>query len=322
MKKIVINLFRIALVVLISTNQSFSQCSGGTNAGALTPTSSWQTVAVDGGTYYTFTATAGTTYYFSFCSTDGGSSTYDTQISILNNSGTPLGGTYYSDDFCGDDAKVTFPCTTAGTYRVLVNKYNCASQATMGTLAYKSAIPPSCPAGLGTSVVNIASLPYTLASGTTVGMVNDCNNATMVACGHTQDDNGLDVVYVTSPATTGNVTVTLTTASTAVSLAIFEGCPLLGNASTCQGYSYGTGNRVLTFCGMSGSTYYIVVDRRNTTGFTYSLAVSAPVPQVCSVGTVVPVATLPYSSSGRSTCGQLNDVTTANAESCGNSSYY
>ncbi|MFN0188523.1 MAG: FlgD immunoglobulin-like domain containing protein, partial [Bacteroidia bacterium] len=42
----------------------------------------------------------------------------------------------------------------------------------------------------------------------------------------------------------------------------------------------------------------------------------------CSVGTVVPVATLPYSSSGRSTCGQLNDVTTANAESCGNSSYY
>jgi hypothetical protein len=314
--------YLVVLAVLFSNVQIVNaQCTGGTSAGSLTPTGSWQSVSVNGGTYYTFSATAGLTYNFSFCPADGGSTIYDTQITILDNSGNPVAG-YYSDDFCGMASRVDFVCTSTATYRVLVNAYNCTTQAGMGTLRYKSYTPPSCPSGLGTGVTNVASLPYSVTGVSTSGQVNDCNNSTMNSCGHTQDDNGLDRVYVFTPATSGTFTVTLTAAATNISLAVFGGCPLAGNVSTCIGYSFGNNNRTVTGCAMAGQTYYVVVDRRNTTAFTFGLAITATTPASCSVGTVVNVASLPYSSTGRSTCGALNDVTTANAEACGNSSYY
>jgi hypothetical protein len=202
--------YLVMLAVLFSNVQIVNaQCTGGTSAGSLTPTGTWQSASVDGGTYYTFSATAGLTYNFSFCAADGGSSGFDTQITILDNSGNPVSG-YYSDDFCGVASRVDFVCTSTATYRVLVNLYSCTTQAGLGTLRYKSYTPPSCPSGLGTGVTNVASLPYSVTGVSTSGQVNDCNNSTMNGCGHVQDDNGLDRVYVFTPATSGNFTVTLT----------------------------------------------------------------------------------------------------------------
>lgn len=309
-------------ILLISCYElSLAQCTGGTSAGSLTPTSVWQSATVDGGTYFTFSATAGLTYNFSFCSADGGATSYDTQITIHDNSGSPISG-FYSDDFCGTASRVDFVCTSSATYRVLVNKYNCTTQTGLGTLRYKTFTPASCPTGLGTGVTNIASLPYSVTGVSTSGQVNDCNNSTMNSCGHTQDDYGLDRVYVFTPTVSGNFTATLTASANNISLAVFEGCPLTGNLSSCVGYSYGNNNRTVTGCALAGQTYYVVVDRRSNTAFTFGLTISAPVPTACNVGTVVSVPSLPYSSVGRSTCGALNDVTTANAESCGASGYY
>jgi len=73
----------IIVCLFVSIHQINAQCIGGTLAGSITPTTSWQFVnSVAGGNYYTIAATAGNSYFFSFCSADGGSSIYDTQIFI------------------------------------------------------------------------------------------------------------------------------------------------------------------------------------------------------------------------------------------------
>ena len=91
------------IFILGSSEISSAQCTAGYLAGAITPTSTWQstnTSGIAGKRYWTFAATAGFTYYFSFCAADGGSSTYDTQITILDNTGLVM-ASGFNDDFCG-----------------------------------------------------------------------------------------------------------------------------------------------------------------------------------------------------------------------------
>jgi hypothetical protein len=121
-----------------------AQCSGGTAAGTLTPAAGWQTINITTGNYYTFTVPAATgcsfpTYFFSFCSGDGGNAGFDTQITILNNTGAFAGG--YSDDACGLQSYVAWVPTAAGTYRVLLNTYFCGAGSN-ATLAYRMAPAP------------------------------------------------------------------------------------------------------------------------------------------------------------------------------------
>ncbi len=299
-----------------------SQCIGGTNAGAISPAAGWQTVAnVAGGTYYTFNATAGNVYYFSFCGSGGGSF-YDTEITILNNFGNPV--QYgFNDDYCGAASYVAWTCLNTATYRVLITKYQCALQTNMGTLAYRGGPPATCPAGLGTGVVNVASLPYTSGSTSTNAQVNDITSDNINYCGSANNYGGLDRVYVFTPATGGTVTINCNNSASRASLSVYEGCPLLGNNSVCVGSSYGNGNRSVVACLKQGVTYYVVVDSRQpTNNFNYTLTISAPVAAgSCVIGTTVPVVSLPYSSTGRTTCGKANDITAANAEPCGNGAY-
>lgn len=116
-----------------------AQCAGGASAGAITPTASFQTVCVPGGQYRTFSATAGVTYTFSFCQ-GGGSTTFDTEMTILDNAGVVVPGAF-NDDFCGTSSEVTFIAPATATYRVLVTKYHCTADATCQTLAYKTTVP-------------------------------------------------------------------------------------------------------------------------------------------------------------------------------------
>lgn len=322
MKNILQNLVFPGLIFLMLQQTAYAQCLSGSNAGALTITSSWQTIAVNGGAYYTFSGTAGTAYYFSFCAADGGSSAYNTEITILNSSGQSMGTSNYSNDFCGTNAKIAFACPTTGSYRVLVSKATCTAQASMGTMAYKSFTPAACNAGLGTGVTSVASLPYSASGVSANGQVNDCNNATIIWSGHTQDDVGLDRVYVFTAASTGYFSVTMTSSSNNITLGVYEGCPLIGNASTLIGYAASSTSLTVGGCAVAGRTYYVICDRRNANNYTFGISISAISATACSVGTVVNVASLPYSYAGRSTCGAGNDVTSANAESCGGSSYY
>lgn len=134
-------LFIFLTTYILLASEIIAQCSGGTASGALSPTpsGSYQTMAVTAGRYYTIitpTNPCPPVYYFSFCSADGGSSSADTQITILDNSGTYAGG--YNDDNCGAQSYLVWTptSTVSATYRILINNYPCGASGT-GTLAYK-----------------------------------------------------------------------------------------------------------------------------------------------------------------------------------------
>ncbi len=132
----------LIIFALFPVSFSYAQCSGGIAAGALTPapTAAFQTTSVLAGRYYTFVVPAFAacttyTYTFSFCAAQGGAAGFDTQITILDNTGAYAGG--YNDDNCGLQSNLTWVPTAPGTYRVLVNNYNCASSGASATLAYR-----------------------------------------------------------------------------------------------------------------------------------------------------------------------------------------
>ena len=119
---------------------AFAQCwSGGTDMGSIVPTTLWQTIPCDAGQYWTFTADVCDKYTFSFCQ-GGGSSTFDTEITITDNSGNPVVGAY-NNDACGPQSEVTFTPYTPGDYRVLVTIFSCVySGGTGSVLAFKSGL--------------------------------------------------------------------------------------------------------------------------------------------------------------------------------------
>lgn len=134
--------FVIIIVFSSSTLEMSAQCTGGIAAGALTPAPApaFQTMNVLAGRYYTFVVPAFAacttyTYTFSFCAAQGGSAAFDTQITILDNTGAYAGG--YNDDNCGLQSMLTWIPTAPGTYRVLINNFNCAGSGASATLAYR-----------------------------------------------------------------------------------------------------------------------------------------------------------------------------------------
>ncbi|MBI3511584.1 MAG: T9SS type A sorting domain-containing protein [Bacteroidetes bacterium] len=144
-KLLLIFLFGLTLM-MIGLSRLHAQCSGGTGAGALSPAPSaaFQTMSVTAGNYYTFVVPAGCipSYDFSFCAADGGSASYDTQLTLLDNSGAYAGG--YNDDNCGLQSKISgWTPAAAGTYRILVNNYPCGGTGGAATLAYRSITPPN-----------------------------------------------------------------------------------------------------------------------------------------------------------------------------------
>lgn len=318
----------VVLLTFISFTEINAQCTGGTFVTSITPTTSWQSVGttnINGNRYFTFVATAGFNYYFSFCAVDGGSSTYDTEITILDNAGNPvLGG--YNDDNCGSQSYLNWVCVTTGTYRVLVTKYSCANQANIGTFVYKMSAPLSCPSNLGTGTIAVASLPYASGSGTTCGMGNDLTSSNVTVCGSSFYLGGEDMVWVFSPAITGTITINLTSTGTYNGLMLYDGCPLNGQGGTCVKVAQSSsGNQAITACLTGGKTYYLILDvfpSPNCNPFT-NLTISAPIPAGgCALGTGVNSITLPYVSTGRTTCGKVDDITSSSAITCGSTLYY
>lgn len=167
----VIHLFIFVFVLMYCKHDATAQCSGGTSGGYIYPSTVWKSVntnPINGSSYRTFPAIAGATYYFSFCTADGGSSTYDTHIMLQNNAGAAIG--ISNDDFCGFRSYLTWNCTTTAFYRVLVTKFFCTAQSNMGIMVYKSSINGPLPIDLISFTAKIktanAVLNWTTASET------------------------------------------------------------------------------------------------------------------------------------------------------------
>ncbi len=124
----------IAITVTVS--------SGGCNSTTqypsttLTPTTAWKTQnSVWAGEYCAFNVVSGRSYNFSLCSTDGASATYDSELTLRNK--TTDAFIAYSDDYCGDDAKIIWTATFTGVVKLVVTKYSCATGTTNTKVRYK-----------------------------------------------------------------------------------------------------------------------------------------------------------------------------------------
>lgn len=135
------NVLLVYLFCIVFISNNYGQCTGGSAFGTLSPTQNWQTYSLGyGGEYQTFTAIAGATYEFSYCSADGGSSPYDTEITLQNSNGTPLA---YNDQFCGNQSRLTWTAPSAGTYRAYTTEYSCMPNSIASTLAYRILSQPN-----------------------------------------------------------------------------------------------------------------------------------------------------------------------------------
>ena len=259
-------LFLTLLAGFLNFGYGQPPCTGGVNSGLIVPTPVFQTIAcVTGGQYYRFAATAGISYTFSFCQ-GGGAATWDTQLTILDNTGAYAGG--YNDDNCGLQSEITWNAPSTGNFRVLINLYSCTTNATCATLAYRTTPPAGPGATCGLPFI-VPSLPFSRAGMTTCGFGDDYSSTD--ACGDVYM-NGDDFVFEYVSPGNEEVTITLTNTGTYVGVFLLDGCPNAGGTicmptvtggGPCSGGTATNtnfaGNPFGTWDIIAPGTYYIVV---------------------------------------------------------------
>ncbi|MEI6683845.1 MAG: T9SS type A sorting domain-containing protein [Bacteroidota bacterium] len=147
MKKNLLSIIMFFVVTMMGS--AYSQCpctSDGTQfpLGIMTPASSWQTATTCqyGGEYGLYYVTYGYTYQWSYCAADGGSATWDTQLSLYDNS--TLACLTFNDDYCGNQSKIIWTANFSGVVRVKTNQYNCTTNSTCATLVYMGSNGTGC----------------------------------------------------------------------------------------------------------------------------------------------------------------------------------
>lgn len=103
---------------------------------SLSPLTSWKyQKSIYAGEYTAFKVTSGITYIFSYCSADGASATYNSEMTLRNNANGAF--IAYSDDACGDDASITWTATFTGTVKVVTTVSGCGTNSISSRLGYK-----------------------------------------------------------------------------------------------------------------------------------------------------------------------------------------
>ena len=124
------------------------QCTGGTYWTTINPNLTWQLSSCTwGGEYMEFQANYEYTYTISLCGYAGSSSSFDSQITILDNNGnfapglTGGGTPYFSNNYCGSQPHLSWTCPSTGTYRILVTGPNCQQINSCAYVAYLQGMP-------------------------------------------------------------------------------------------------------------------------------------------------------------------------------------
>ena len=142
-------------------------CLGTTQypATIFTPTTSWQTasVLIYAGEYSVYNVVSGEIYEWSLCTADGGSASYDSELTLTDGSNNFLA---YEDDVCGDDAKIVWTSTVTGTVRVHVTEDSCQINTISTTLVYKK--QGLSPPNLTKQTDNISASGNNVTVGTTI----------------------------------------------------------------------------------------------------------------------------------------------------------
>lgn len=102
----------------------------------LSPTTSWKTQnSIYAGEYTVFNVVLGRIYNFSYCSADGATASYNSELTLRNN--TTGAFIAYSDDDCGDDAKIIWTATYTGTVKLVTTVSGCGTNTTSTKLRYR-----------------------------------------------------------------------------------------------------------------------------------------------------------------------------------------
>lgn len=242
--------------------------------------------------------------------------------------GCPLngqGGTCIANlqDYTG--SKSLIACVTAGvTYYLVLDSWPSPTCNAFSNLTISAPGSSSCATALGTGVVNVPSLPYSSPGRTTCGKVDDLTSTTTPVCGSTSYLTGEDEVFVFTPATSGSITISITSTGSYTGMMLYQGCPVntcSGPAPTCVAYeqSY-TGSKSMCANVVAGQTYYLIIDSwASPTCNPYDITISAPSGSVAgpTCSNPVIISSLPYSATGQSTACMGNDYTNASTGSCG-----
>ena len=258
--RIIYKLFiSFCLVAFIFPAVSEAQCpAAGFNypTGTFTPTPSWQVLAIDSwaGDYALFNVVNGTTYEWSFCSADGGSVSWDSELTLYNNANlsTHLA---YTDDACGLDAKITWAATFTGVARLKISEHPCLDNMIDATLVYRSigTVPP--PAN-----DNCAGAIDLIVNSNCVNIQGDVTGATLsapVECTGTAND---DVWFKFTPSTSAVVVSVAGSPNFDAVMEIFSGtCGSLSSIS-CTDTSLDGETETVSLINLTpGNTYYVRV---------------------------------------------------------------
>lgn len=210
--------------------------------------------------------------------------------------------------------------TIGATY--IVRVYHSAAGAgstasTAFTICVTSTVP-GCSIGAGN--LTAASLPYTSGAQTTQGAGNDITSSNSSVCGSSSYYGGEDKVVIFTPATSGNVSINLTSTGSWVGMMLYQGCPTTGG--TCVAFAQSSAGNQSIGCAtvVAGQTYYLVIDSYPAPTYNpFNVTISAPtggIPAGTTCSNAVSM-TLPYTATGQSTLCFGNDYTNASAGSCG-----
>jgi len=262
--------FLITTFTFLSNVANSQYCNLATTNVAITPTTTPQLSASynTGRRAFNFVATAGCTYVFETC----GYSTADTYLRLYS---TGTGGTLLAtgDDNCGTQSRITWTCTTNGTYSILMTNFSCAALTVATRLNYyiSGCAPVFNPCS------SIASLSCGVSTSFVVSSGSGAYNPPSTSCGFTTP--GQEKIYQFTPTVSGNYTITQPTSFGYIDWfykLASSGCS--GTGWTCiDDISTGNvGNANVNIPLTAGTTYYIMADPESTVGGTVNFTLNCP----------------------------------------------
>ena len=124
--------------VAVAVQATIQGCNSTTQypSTTLSATTNWKSQkSIYAGEYTAFNVSLGTTYVFSYCSTDGATASYNSEMTLRNKATNAF--LAYSNDACGDDAKIQWTATFTGTVKLVTTISGCGTNTTSTTLRYK-----------------------------------------------------------------------------------------------------------------------------------------------------------------------------------------
>lgn len=124
--------------VAIAVQVTIQGCNSTTQypSTTLSATNNWKSQkSIYAGEYTAFNVTSGVTYVFSYCSADGATASYNSEMTLRNKSTDAF--IAYSNDACGDDAKIQWTATFTGVVKLVTTVSGCGTNTTSTTLRYK-----------------------------------------------------------------------------------------------------------------------------------------------------------------------------------------